>query len=332
MNVLRTLYLGAPIALFLLLALMTEEFSFFPSISDSAVEKKTAKLKIPNDDKKTSVNDTTIAHKIALNQDYSYVTSDILQILHIPAKSRIEIHLQPRIGRRCHSPVFKGRISGWSLSMINFEDVIDDVVVGTYDLFQMPKSGNYHVEILLLLCEKYEEGSQSSLNLMTVCLADRTDENGLITSKENASLIAVDVQHHILETTILGNKKARGRWLHKSLLSDKYELGHNIINNNISSGDPLLELEQPKPVLTRFQPKSCFSALNRKSSYCKQFNEDRLKGFDEYNFLWNLGPDAILNQPGLSTLLEEYQQRRRLKKKELKSNPLCLGGYCRSVS
>mmetsp|Transcript_23508 Transcript_23508/g.36292 ORF Transcript_23508/g.36292 Transcript_23508/m.36292 type:complete len:382 (+) Transcript_23508:131-1276(+) len=231
-----------------------------------------------------------LAQNIALNQDYSYVTSDITQILHIPAKTRIEIHLQPQ--RSCHNPVFKGRISGWSLSMINFGNVVDDVIVGTYDLFHMPKSGNYHVEILLLLCEKYKEGFQSSLNLMTVCLADRTDENGLITSKKNAS-IAVDLSHQRLE-----NKKARGRWLHKSLLSDQHQL----------SNSPLLE--QPKPLLTRFQPESCFQAVNRNSSYCKQFNEDRLMGFNDYNFLWNSGTDAELNQPGLSnTLLEQYQRR-----------------------
>lgn len=158
----------------------------------------------------------------------------------------------------------------------------------------MPQSGNYHVEILLLLCEKYEEGFRSSLNLMTVCLADRTDENGLITSKNNSS-IAVDLSHQRL-----GNKEARGRWLHKSLLSDQHQLRHNTYGL----------LEQPKPVLTRFQPESCVPMLNRNSSYCKQFNEDRLMGFNDYNFHWNLGPDAELNQPGLrSTLLEQYQRR-----------------------
>ncbi|GFH62050.1 hypothetical protein CTEN210_18526 [Chaetoceros tenuissimus] len=270
-----------------------QESSIPPSISqlDSVAKARTVKPK-NHDDIKSS------AQNIASNHYYSYVTSDILQILHIPIKSRIEIHLKPQ--RSCHSPVFKGRISGWSLSMINFEDVIDDVVVGTYDLFHMPKSGNYHVEILLLLCEKYEEGFQSSLNLMTVCLADRTDENGLITSKNNAS-IAVNLFHQRLE-----NKKVRGRWLHKSVLSDQHQLRHNI--NKFSSNGPLLE--QPTPVFTRFQPESCRKRTNKPSRYCKQFNEDRLKPFNDYNFLWNdSGPDAELNQPGLGTLLEQHQRR-----------------------
>ena len=106
--------------------------------------------------------------EIAINRESSFVDSDISRILHVPKETRIEVHLKAKSIRRCQNPVFKGRLSGWSLSLIDFnfkfndDQPASDVIVGTYDLSQMPASGKYYVEIIVLLCEGYGKSRYNS--------------------------------------------------------------------------------------------------------------------------------------------------------------------------
>ena len=87
---------------------------------------------------------------IPMNMHSSFVESEVSRIIHSPSESRIEVHLKPM--RRCKNPLLKGRISGWSLSMIEFDNITDDKVIGHYDLYHTPVSGTYHVEILVVSC------------------------------------------------------------------------------------------------------------------------------------------------------------------------------------
>jgi len=43
---------------------------------------------------------------IPVHNESSYVSSDISRILHVPAESRIEVHLKPKSVRRCQNPIF----------------------------------------------------------------------------------------------------------------------------------------------------------------------------------------------------------------------------------
>jgi len=227
---------------------------------------------------------------IQLNQNSSYVRSDISKILHIPSKSRIEVHLQST--RRCQNPVFKGRISGWSLSMIDFEEEVqNDILVGTYDRFHMPMSGQYPLEIILLLCEKYPENSHQ-MDLLSVCLEHESGDTTHITSRENASL-GIDIGSKQFEEAI--NLERKGRWVHNSLL----------VENTTQIHSNVLLSEEPEPILTPFQPKGCEKRNQTKDiNECKPFVTDRHNRFDEYRYVWSSNRDE-LNQDGTMDFLAE---------------------------
>ena len=221
---------------------------------------------------------------IPLNLESAYVDSDIVKIVHLPAEARIHIHLEPKTKRRCQNPVFKGRISGWSLSMIDFENTLsqseNDLVVGTYDPFHMPLPGKYYIEIIVLLCERYKEGFRTSLNLKNVCLEYVLNDNGRITDmKGNAFMDAI----HWSNKTKPTGKYSRGRWLHKSLLSDNREQHHK-------NGTDGLQLE-PGPLFTPYQAR----------------NRDYKEAFQEYTYWWNSGPGEALNQPDLGIYLKKQK-------------------------
>jgi len=221
---------------------------------------------------------------IAINQDSNYALSDIANIIHVPSETRIEIHLNAT--RRCQNPVFKGRISGWSLSMIEFDNVSDDVVVGKYDLFHMLRSGKYYVEILLVLCEGYGDAYQF-LDVRKVIIEVNEDGRHQITAGNGNATIDIDasVQNQNLARQAT---KFRGRWLHKSLVTIQKTL---VTDENLT---------QPEPLFTAVQCRGpCENMEGRKTI------------LNEYTFLWNSGADAVLNQPGLSGIIQTQQQQQQ---------------------
>ncbi|MGK3737767.1 MAG: hypothetical protein ACI90V_004614 [Bacillariaceae sp.] len=162
-------------------------------------------------------------HLIHLNTNSSYVSSDIVKIVHKPKEEyQIEIHLKKNNNnnnnnnnrRQCQNPIYIGRISGSSLSIINFanfdykknrtqnkynntdtdndndnDNSMNNVIIGKYDLSTTAtiananananKSGIYYIEILILLCE---EPNYWNDDLYKVCLKDSNIPHTRITS------------------------------------------------------------------------------------------------------------------------------------------------------
>ncbi len=151
---------------------------------------------------------------IPMNQNSSYVQSDVSKIVHIPSENRIEVHLNPN-QRRCQNPLLQGRISGWSLSMIQFENITDNMVVGNYDLRHIPISGQYYLEVLVILCEKYGDDYRYVNIKRTPCLEINADDRHQLTAGNGLA---------IMELVALDNSKLfkdfKGRWVHESLISN----------------------------------------------------------------------------------------------------------------
>jgi hypothetical protein len=230
--------------------------------------------------------------EIPMHKSSSYVKSDVSKIVHVPAESRIEVHLKDKSIRRCQNPVFKGRISGWSLSMIDFDyksndhERAADVVVGTYDLSQIPMSGRYYVEILVLLCEGYGEDFRG-VNLMGVCIENVKDANQRITEENGIASIDIDIGVDRSSLRQQQNSTSRGgRWLNKKFLSKQAQIIHQqqLKSTEPNSADAILP---PKPLFTKYATKN--------------YNYT----FMDYTFRWNRGPDEVLNKPGLVGLLAQ---------------------------
>uniref|UniRef100_A0A7S4ELH4 Uncharacterized protein n=1 Tax=Pseudo-nitzschia australis TaxID=44445 RepID=A0A7S4ELH4_9STRA len=324
---------------------LTQTSSSLSSIVTIDDKKQTAKAI-----QATKTKTPSIATEIPTNTQSAYASSDVLRILHVPSKFQIEIHLQANTTRRCQDPVFVGRISGWSLAMIEFEtrerrgggygygnsngnDATDIVVVvGKYDPHQMPVTGKYYIEIIVLMCEAppWENGSgaddiddngdddDTGVDLKKFCIEDTTNATNRITAGNGDAFIEIDsspmtsgVGSASMRTTnmmIPSTNPFVGRWLHKSLLEKergKKERSHNggITDNTLL---PLLETsssDTTKPLFTRYQPRGCMlsdriAEHNKNSTTCNQA-VDRSR-FDPYVFHWaEDGPVSKPNEPYL---------------------------------
>jgi hypothetical protein len=149
--------------------------------------------------------------EIDLNTNSSYVSSDIVRIVHKPKEEyQIEIHLKDNSNnqRQCQSPIFIGRISGSSLFTIHFDykkrirtQNNNNIIVGKYDLSTTTtpnknknKLGIYYIEILILLCE---EPNYWNDDLSKVCLKDSNIPQTRITS----SPATININNVDIDTT-----------------------------------------------------------------------------------------------------------------------------------
>jgi len=179
--------------------------------------------------------------------------------------------------------------------MIDFDDAFlvnnnNTVVHGTYDVSQMPISGKYHVEIIVLLCERnHERITGLNLPLKNQCLINTAMGNHRITAGDDEASIDIDVDIQRHQRYTLGSMPltSRGRWLHKDFVAkERLERKNSTTTHMVP----------PQPVFTRYQPKECvFSEKDFKRSkdtdYCRAF-VDR-KRFDAYTFRWKKGYEAL---------------------------------------
>jgi len=241
----------------------------------------------PNTSSSSNSTNISPSNEILINNVSSYALSDVSKILHVPSKSCIEVHLRPN--RSCRNPVFKGRISGWSLSMIDF-DIFDlkqklsnnsttDVVVGTYNLAYMPVSGTYFVEIIHLLCEQYNEDIFRT-NLRTVCL--EVSNTVIDDHRITCDTASIDIDLNGIVITSMSeqqkDKKSKamiaGRWLHNSFPANKTDwITYFNITNKV--------VIPPTPLFTRYQPIRC----KHGGDECRSMVDT--KQFEEYDFHWN---------------------------------------------
>ena len=275
------------------------------------------------------------AVEIPVHNASIYVQSDISKIVHKPADSRIEILLQPKSTRRCQNPVFKGRISGWSLSTIDFKtshNKHDDsnVVVGTYDRSQMPMSGKYFVEIIVVLCENYGIDFRT-VNLKNQCLEDTKMGNHRITEGNGFASIDVVV---VDDRSLSQPKDSRGQWLHRSFLAKEKEerdaRAHRYSTESYNVGG---DIPTPEPLFTRYQPEECMISernfkLSKNTEFCQNL-VDR-KRFDAYTFRWNEGPDEILNKDVLKLPVKKDGNGRSKSKSKQHHIHVCFVGASHS--
>lgn len=254
-------------------------------------------LSITNSSKEENTTNQTPWTNIPINRNSTYVRSDISKIVHIPSETRIEIHLNS--ARKCQNPLFQGRISGLSLSMIEFRNVSNNVVVGDYDLFHIPKSGQYYVEILVVLCEKYGDGYRSMNLRGEPCLQIQTDDTHQLTTGNGTA--AIDISLSTQEN--VSDKK--GRWLHKSLLSEN--------------------VQPPQPLFTPVEADGIWCRNKENKAFCQRLSSDRRKPIFDYTFRWQPGPDVILNKPALSGMLPVKPQNTTIAANEHRMHICFLG-------
>ena len=228
---------------------------------------------------------------LPMNGNSSYVHSDITNITHVPSKTRIEVHLHKSSNRRCQNPFFRGRLSGLSLSSINFEfeDNSAHVLVGVYDRSSLPVSGTYYLEIIILLCERYSEEyvlNNTTKNLANVCLESPVGGTHRITQSNASVQIKIEEEEKVNFPFVAGPK---GRWLHKSL-----------VETNTNANNP----RNTVPLYTRFIPKECHG--REESAFCRSVHG--VSRFQRYTYRWSDGPQETLNRPGIRPVLETYGQ------------------------
>ena len=273
---------------------------------------------------------------LPVNGNYSsYVNSDITNITHVPSKTRIEVHLHKSSSRRCQNPFLRGRLSGWSLSSIDFEfeDNYTDVLVGVYDLSSVPVSGTYYLEIIILLCERYSEEyvRDTTKNLANVCLetpvggAHRITQTNAsvqiqlqIEDEENFNSPLVAPNQHRRRLLLDESSGPKGRWLHKSLVETNTHTNNPRDDSNTGNNN----LKQPKtnatiPLYTRYIPLECLRCFHWNTT----IEEKEGKGchscvlasgvsqFKQYTYRWSDGPHEILNRPGIRRVLETYSRQ-----------------------
>ena len=261
----------------------------------------------------------------------STISSDIQQIIHDSKESEIEIHLMNLKERRCKFPIFKGRISGLSLSLIKWEvnsiNMNTDtestttnssnniIIIGKYDKALLPFSGRYYIEILILLCKKTAKFED---DIHEECLEDT--ENNRITS--NGAYIDVvkedededeDEDAGDATTTTVASATANipvtslGQWYHQNIVASK--------NNTVvkTSFEQQLQQQQhlplnttARPLFTRYQP---VDGCRENSTRCQNAmgTGEYPSRFSTYQFKWknsshsDLDFDFINHQTSMNT-------------------------------
>ena len=95
----------------------------------------------------------------------SVLNDEIVEIVHYANEQEIRIKL---LGVRCPEPVFRGRLSGPVLTLMEFSKTEEGFMVGKY---VVPVPGTYFVEIIVLSCRKLYQNTSFSL-VMDSCIED----------------------------------------------------------------------------------------------------------------------------------------------------------------
>ena len=291
----------------------------------------------------------------------SYVNSDITNIIHVPSKTRIEVHLHKSSRRRCQNPYLRGRLSGWSLSSIDFEfeENYTDVLVGVYDLSSLPISGTYYLEIIILLCERYSEEyvRNTTKNLVNVCLENPVGGANRITQANASVQIQLQIedggdsnfpflvpnQHRWRRLLLDESSGPNGRWMHKSLVETHTTPRND--SNAVGKHSPKQPITNATiPLYTRCVNKQCSQCFHWNSTKeekegqacqnCVSASVSGVSQFNQYTYRWSDGPHEMLNQPGIRPVLEKYTvepHRPTMVCFVGASHSSVLNGYCKKI-
>mmetsp|Transcript_17722 Transcript_17722/g.26245 ORF Transcript_17722/g.26245 Transcript_17722/m.26245 type:complete len:501 (+) Transcript_17722:174-1676(+) len=244
---------------------------------------------------------------IDINHHSSLVAENILSIQHNPSKASIEVHLKKN--RSCTWPFFRGRLSGRHLSIIKWEktnqysrshnttdgagrtDLEKNSLIGHY---QVPSSGEYFLEIIMLLCNSTSvlSASHSNLRYTNACLEDPKEYQ--ITSVDAHIMVSAPYRDY---DTDLGF----GSWSYY-----QYPVQDQLINVTTTSTNSAEDHNGDAgkgQIFTRFQPPDCRDEKARKAPPCAQAMS--LKRFDPFQFHWNAKTELALES--LPSLVRENE-------------------------
>ena len=309
--------------------------TFFPtSTNKDSIDSSTNKSADPSDSIPDSVSgppprlSPTII--LPMNGNSSYARLDIANITHVPSKTRIEVHLNKSSNRRCQNPFLKGRLSGWSLSSIDFEfedNPTDLLVVGVYDQSSMPVSGTYYLEIIIFLCERYSEEDvrNTTKSITNICLESPVEGANRITQTNASVHIQIEEEEDFPLVAPSQHKRRldkssgpKGQWLHKSLVeTNTHSNPQNDTNTDKNDTNNAMV-----PLYTRYVPKECHYTNRNERINCETSNStlcmlrksdfcNSVKGvsqFQPYTYRWSDGPHEMLNRRGIRPVLETYGQ------------------------
>lgn len=182
----------------------------------------------------------------------SSLTRHIDSIMHFPQRNRIELRMNPET--RCPNPSLVGRLSGRSLSMIQWDttpphhmrgDTSLPIIVG--GSYNVPYNGKYFIEILILYCRQINDYNIWD-NLSEKCI-------------ENPNYFRLTASEAHIQVTSANDKSAPvppppGYWTSTTMT----------------------------PLSTRWQPQKCRHPHTREERCAKHITT---APFQQYNFHWD---------------------------------------------
>ncbi len=232
---------------------------------------------------------------------------DIMNITHIPQNQTIIIYFKdPGITsssssyqRQCYNPIVRGRLSGSSLSIIDFQEykkpykkemiipTIDDridnenegerithyteALIGMYDV---PLAGMYYIEIIGILCNHNFDVPDH--NFKNTCLINPLDHR---LTAMNASINVTNIADVTTTHSKNGSNDKQGKGDTSIIGHWKHSPASPTSNNDEHGGHSLV------PLYTRYQPLNCRSDENKEFSRC--MNASDTTRFHPYQFEYN---------------------------------------------
>jgi len=202
--------------------------------------------------------------EIPANEDSNFVAANVVKIVHVPSRRRIEVHLRGYDGanhnddnaRECKDPLLWGRLSNWALvSLGDFEKHDRNLLVATYDAWEFPYSGAYYLEIIALVCDKRtdqgERFANRSLDLTQQCLYEHGLGEAHHRLTHDMAFIDVDIEVEIEKrhSSTPAPPTFMGRWVHRDL----------------AKAEPL----EPPPIHARYQVPKCRYRDDAQRDFCR---------------------------------------------------------------
>ncbi|GFH50019.1 hypothetical protein CTEN210_06498 [Chaetoceros tenuissimus] len=211
---------------------------------------------------------STLEEVIHMNLNATLI-NDILKIVHLPHKQKINIHL--KANRKCFKPVLRGRLSGPSLHMLEWTydystNKDQDIINGAYQNVQIGKK--YFVEIIALFCNEFT----FDLNFTSICLED--PGNNRITM-DDAHINTIQSSRNMDSTR--KRDSLFGQW----------------ISHETNS----------KPLWTRYQPQNCREKNEQKEPRCA--DKTSIDRFEPYHFEWHNSEKTLWNERQLKELVQK---------------------------
>ena len=226
---------------------------------------------------------------VAVNTNSSLALENVISIEHNPSIAQINVHLKKN--RPCRTPHLLGRLSGKHLSIIkwdetyhynrshnsaNDDNIDNDVLTGYY---QVPSSGLFHLEILMLLCNStlaFEFGSHTNL---------KTSKDHCLESPYEFRITSADAHVIIREPSKeYNNTLGLGSWSYQHPPNQDFEAGRQIF--------------------TRFQPQNC-RGEEAKNERCT--HETSLDRFEPFQFKWNAKSEEVIKTLRLPNFADENE-------------------------